>query len=114
MRKTIWILAIALMAVGIMIAQAPVDPPTGQFTKGNAKAIPRNPIQSPASVARPQTVTPQSYPLDQIQAGEVRFGSRRGFCHGRDAAGGETGPDLTRSELVSADTRGDKIGPLLR
>ena len=103
---------IALVAIGILIAQAPVDPPTGQFTKG--KAIPRNPTQSPASVARPQTVTPQTYPVDQIQAGEVRFGSQCGFCHGRDAAGGETGPDLTRSELVSGDTRGDKIAPLLR
>lgn len=34
------------------------------------------------------------------------------FCHGRDAAGGETGPDLTRSKLVSADVGGDKIGML--
>ncbi len=114
MKKTIWITTIALVAVGILIAQAPVEPPAGQFTKGQTKTGPRNPTQSPASVARPQTVTPQTYPPDQIQAGEVRFGSQCGFCHGRDAAGGETGPDLTRSELVSGDTRGDKIGPLLR
>jgi cytochrome c oxidase cbb3-type subunit 3 len=59
-------------------------------------------------------VTPQTYPIEQIQAGEVRFTSQCGFCHGRDAAGGETGPDLTSSALVAADTRGDKIGPLLR
>src|SRR5439155_5848055 len=37
-----------------------------------------------------------------------------GFCHGRDAAGGETGPDLTRSTLVAEDSRGDKIGPVVR
>jgi cytochrome c oxidase cbb3-type subunit III len=43
----------------------------------------------------------------------LRFVSQCGFCHGRDAAGGESGPDLTRSELVAADTRGDRIGPLL-
>ena len=36
------------------------------------------------------------------------------FCHGRDAAGGETGPDLTRSKLVSADVTGDQIGPVVR
>ena len=59
-------------------------------------------------------MTPQTYPLEQIQAGERRFTSECGFCHGRDATGGETGPDLTRSELVANDTRGDKIGPLLR
>jgi cytochrome c oxidase cbb3-type subunit 3 len=59
-------------------------------------------------------VTPQTYPPEQIQAGELRFTSQCGFCHGRDAAGGETGPDLTRSKLVAEDTRGDKIAPLLR
>src|SRR5579863_8418860 len=70
--------------------------------------------QSPASRPLPQTVTPQAYPVEQIHAGEQRFTSQCGFCHGRDAAGGETGPDLTRSRLVAEDTRGDKIGPLLR
>ncbi len=36
------------------------------------------------------------------------------FCHGRDAAGGESGPDLTRSLVVRADMGGDKIGEVLR
>ncbi|HEX3436836.1 MAG TPA: c-type cytochrome [Pseudacidobacterium sp.] len=36
------------------------------------------------------------------------------FCHGRDAAGGETGPDLTRSKLVRADVSGDKIAEVVR
>ncbi len=36
------------------------------------------------------------------------------FCHGRDAAGGEDGPDLTRSKLVAGDVAGDKIGPVVR
>ena len=46
--------------------------------------------------------------------GQTRFGDECGFCHGRDAAGGESAPDLTRSTLVAEDLRGDKIGPLLR
>jgi len=101
----------------MMIAQGPA--PTGQAKgqpKGQlkAKGPPRDPAQSPASPPRPLTVTPQTYPVEQIQAGAVRFVSQCGFCHGRDAAGGESGPDLTRSELVAEDTRGDKIGPLLR
>jgi cytochrome c oxidase cbb3-type subunit 3 len=37
-----------------------------------------------------------------------------GFCHGRDAGGGEDGPDLTRSKLVAADVEGDKIAPVIR
>ena len=44
----------------------------------------------------------------------MRFGAQCGFCHGRDAAGGEGGPDLTRSDLVAADVRGDRIGPVVR
>ena len=65
--------------------------------------------------ARPRSVhrnrfSPQTYSIEQIEAGELRFSSQCGFCHGRDAAGGETGPNLTRSKLVAADNRGDKIG----
>jgi cytochrome c oxidase cbb3-type subunit 3 len=37
-----------------------------------------------------------------------------GFCHGRDAAGGESGPDLTRSALVASDLRGNKLAPMIR
>jgi cytochrome c oxidase cbb3-type subunit 3 len=70
--------------------------------------------ESPASKKPPATVTPQSYPPEQIQAGKTRFISQCGFCHGRDAAGGEAGPDLTRSTLVAEDVRGDKIGPVIR
>jgi len=70
--------------------------------------------QSPASQRPPKTVTPQTYPKEVIQAGQTRFLSECGFCHGRDAAGGETGPDLTRSPLVAEDSRGDKIGPVVR
>jgi cytochrome c oxidase cbb3-type subunit 3 len=44
----------------------------------------------------------------------VRFGSQCGFCHGKDAAGGETGPDLTRAELVAQDSNGDKLSPMIR
>jgi len=67
-----------------------------------------------ASQKPPQTVTPQTYTPEQIQAGQTRFSSQCGFCHGRDAAGGETGPDLTRSILVAQDVRGDKISPVVR
>jgi cytochrome c oxidase cbb3-type subunit 3 len=120
MRQTIWMASAVLIAVGIGIAQGPggqPDAPAAKGTKGTnakGKGAPRNPAQSPASRPGPQTVTPQTYAAEQIQAGEGRFTSQCGFCHGRDAAGGETGPDLTRSELVAEDVRGDKIGPLLR
>jgi len=69
---------------------------------------------SPAAQRPPQSTTPQQYPREQIESGRGRFASQCGFCHGRDAAGGESGPDLTRSALVSADVRGDRIGPVVR
>jgi cytochrome c oxidase cbb3-type subunit 3 len=70
--------------------------------------------RSPAAQTRPKSLTPQSYSADLIREGEARFGSQCGFCHGKDAAGGETGPDLTRAELVAQDSHGDKLIPVIR
>jgi mono/diheme cytochrome c family protein len=69
---------------------------------------------SPAAVPPPPTATAQSYSPEQVRAGQPIFSARCGFCHGRDAMGGESGPDLTRAALVAADVRGDKIGPVIR
>ena len=69
---------------------------------------------SPASLPPPATATPQSFPPEQVRAGQPIFASQCGFCHGRDAMGGESGPDLTRAPLVAEDVRGDKIGPAVR
>jgi cytochrome c oxidase cbb3-type subunit 3 len=84
------------------------------FTFAPALAQAQRPAPSPASTPRPRTVTAQTYDAAQVQAGQTRFTAQCGFCHGRDAAGGETGPDLTRSALLAEDTRGDKLGPFLR
>jgi cytochrome c oxidase cbb3-type subunit 3 len=70
--------------------------------------------QSPAARPRPKSVAPQTYTAAQVKSGEGKFTGQCGFCHGRDAAGGEGGPDLTRSEVVAADNRGDKIGEVMR
>src|SRR3954453_9328645 len=100
--KTLTFVALASVAFG----QAPnpqVRPPVR----------PPN-TQSPASRPRPKSVTPQNYDADQVREGGVRFGSQCGFCDGKDAAGGETGPDLTSAELVAQDSRGDKLTPVIR
>jgi cytochrome c oxidase cbb3-type subunit 3 len=101
-KKAFPVFCAALIGGGIAIAQAPPGSP------------PRPPIQSPASPPRPKPATAQTYSADQIRAGEAQFSAQCGFCHGRDAAGGESGPDLTRSKLVADDARGDKIGPVIR
>jgi cytochrome c oxidase cbb3-type subunit 3 len=64
-----------------------------------------------AQIATPE---PKTYPAKQVQDGAALFRQDCSFCHGRDATGGESGPDLTRSKLVAADLDGDKIGPVIR
>lgn len=66
--------------------------------------------QQPAA----QSTTPQAAPTEQVQKGQSLFATQCAFCHGRDAAGGETGPDLTSSELVERDINGNEIGPVVR
>ncbi len=97
----------------ILLALASIAFGQGQNPPPRAPA--RSPgTQSPAAKTRPKSLTPQKYAADQIREGEVRFGSQCGFCHGKDAAGGESGPDLTRAELVAQDSRGDKLIPVIR
>jgi cbb3-type cytochrome c oxidase subunit III len=49
-----------------------------------------------------------------LQAGTALFRQNCAFCHGRDAMGGETGPDLTRSKLVLGDKTGEAIAAVVR
>ncbi|MDQ2844448.1 MAG: cytochrome c [Acidobacteriota bacterium] len=56
----------------------------------------------------------QSFPPAQVETGQALFLQNCAFCHGRDAGGGETGPDLTRSKLVAEDIKGNKIGPVVQ
>ena len=51
---------------------------------------------------------------DVVQAGRALFHQNCAFCHGRDAMGGESGPDLTQSKLVLSDKNGDKIAEVVR
>src|SRR3954467_15412008 len=90
----------------LTMSQAPAPAPA---------PAPQQPSQaSPAAQAAPPTALTQAYPADQIRAGAPLFVAQCGFCHGRDATGGQSGPDLTRSALVAEDVRGDKIGAVVR
>ena len=65
-------------------------------------------------VLLPRSAAAQTYPADQVQAGQRLFAAQCGFCHGRDAMGGETGPDLARSAFVRDDVTGDRMRAVLR
>jgi cytochrome c oxidase cbb3-type subunit 3 len=114
----VWLISIAL--TGLVTGQTPQTPPPqggGQAGAGRGGQPVREGQErpgSPASQRPPTTITPQAFPPQQVQAGRDVFTAQCGFCHGRDAMGGETGPDLTRSQVVAEDVRGDKIGPVVR
>jgi cytochrome c oxidase cbb3-type subunit 3 len=67
-----------------------------------------------APVKQTSPAVAKSYPLAQVQSGSLVFRQHCSFCHGRDAGGGESGPDLTRSKLVTQDVDGEKIGAVVR
>jgi cytochrome c oxidase cbb3-type subunit 3 len=78
-----------------------------------AAQTPSNTTQS-RSGARQTPAVSKTYPPDLVEQGKALFRRDCSFCHGRDAGGGESGPDLTRSKLVTADVDGDKIAPVVR
>jgi cytochrome c oxidase cbb3-type subunit III len=55
----------------------------------------------------------QSFSPALVASGRSLFLQNCSFCHGRDAGGGESGPDLTRSTLVAKDVRGNRIAPVV-
>ena len=67
------------------------------------------PLASLAS-AQSSKLPGKSFSPELVASGQSLFQQNCAFCHGRDAAGGETGPDLTSSKLVADDMNGDKIG----
>ena len=48
-----------------------------------------------------------------VERGQKVFVSNCSFCHGANAKGGESGPDLLRSVVVLDDENGDKIGQVV-
>ena len=84
--------AALLVSLHVSVAQIPKHYPTTQ------SAVSKN----------------DAYPPALIQSGSALFRQECSFCHGRDAGGGESGPDLTRSTLVTDDVGGDKIGAVVR
>jgi cytochrome c oxidase cbb3-type subunit 3 len=83
-------------------------------------SVPKTTAQEPASSSqaggesKQKPTTESKYPAELVEQGATLFQQRCAFCHGRDATGGESGPDLTRSKLVAGDVDGEKIGAVVR
>src|SRR6185437_10316524 len=55
----------------------------------------------------------KEYPPEVLENGHKIFSQNCAFCHGTNAKGGETGPDLLRSVIVLDDENGEKIGQVV-
>jgi mono/diheme cytochrome c family protein len=79
--------------------RAPPPTPAGRGTGG--ERAPAYPVRPPA-------------PAEQVTQGEQLFRSNCGFCHGSDARGGATGPNLIRAQVVLADQHGELMTPIVQ
>lgn len=55
----------------------------------------------------------KDYDTATLERGKTAFVSQCGFCHGSNAKGGESGPDLIRAVPVIDDENGNLIGPII-
>jgi len=100
------ILSFALAIGGFAFLQRPATQPAAHSASGTQKrsafhrppAYPPHPPSPPAEVAR----------------GKQLFEANCSFCHGSDARGGETGPNLVRAQVVLDDQHGELIAPIVR
>lgn len=89
-------------------------------TLGVAQQAAQKPAPKPKPAAQSEVEEMQKFlaigkPPDPaaVARGKQKFIATCGFCHGTNANGGETGPDLIRSTLVLHDNNGDMIGPVI-
>jgi cytochrome c oxidase cbb3-type subunit 3 len=87
-----------VMATTVGYAQSPAAAPRPVSTVGSQGALPVHAKFSALS----------------IESGSSLFQQNCAFCHGKDAGGGESGPDLTRSKLVTTDMNGENISEVVR
>src|SRR5258708_38065082 len=74
---------------------------SGSQTPASSAQAPSGTGQSTASVRK-------SYRPALLQNGDSFFQQNGSFCHGREAGGGEAGPEPRRCELGAEDGAGDK------
>src|SRR5437667_6769258 len=91
-------------AAAMSAAQSPAQVPvraTPATPAGRGERAPDYPVRPPA-------------PPEQVARGQQLFKSNCSFCHGSDARGGETGPNLVRAQVVLADQHGELITPIVQ
>jgi cytochrome c oxidase cbb3-type subunit 3 len=81
--------------------------------ESRAQARPR-PTQAARPERAPDYPVRAPAPAAQVAHGQQLFRSNCSFCHGSDARGGETGPNLVRDLVVLRDQNGELITPIVQ
>ena len=113
--KRVPVVVIASIFLAGFVYTAPAQAPAPQQSAQPAPAPPA----PPAHGAPAGFVMPPSYPVRPpadpavVDHGKKLFVTSCGFCHGTDARGGATGPNLVRSQLVLDDKSGELVGAVI-
>ncbi len=91
-----WIMVLLGGAIPLMAQNVPANAATGVRRPGGGAGLDY-----------------KAYDAATLDRGKAAFQSNCGFCHGGNARGGETGPDLLRSQLVRDDEDGNLIAPVV-
>lgn len=101
-RRWLWIVCATLCAARATAQTPPKPAQATQAGRGNRpERAPDYPEHPPA-------------PPEQLAHGELLFKSNCAFCHGSDARGGETGPNLVRDQVVLNDQQGELVTPIVQ
>jgi cytochrome c oxidase cbb3-type subunit 3 len=127
------LLPCALFSAPLAFAQSPgtesANPNHYAMAYAGGGSLTREPQEPAASQSQPGTAAqpqprqgagfPPAYPVrppgdpEKIAHGKQLYAANCGFCHGTDARGGETGPNLVRSALVLNDQHSELIRPVV-
>jgi mono/diheme cytochrome c family protein len=114
----VWMLVVAGpivpgSALSALSAQAapPAQPATQPARPATPAPAPRPPAGGGFNTGYPQRAAGDS---EAIARGKTAYGIACAFCHGSDGRGGETGPNLLRSQLVLNDQDGELIMPVVQ
>jgi cytochrome c oxidase cbb3-type subunit 3 len=105
--------AAVLVAAAVVTFVLSLYAQTTTGTRPGTKAATKTATKATTTNTRQKGPSPAASPA-VVERGQSLFSQDCAFCHGRDAGGGESGPDLTRSQLVASDVAGDKIGAVVR
>jgi cytochrome c oxidase cbb3-type subunit III len=83
-------------------------------TRAAAQTPPRPAAQGERAGRAPDYPVRPPAPPEQVARGQQIFRSNCSFCHGSDARGGETGPNLVRDVVVLRDQNGELITPIVQ